>query len=93
MAHFVSEPSPPTRVCDGGLHDEASRGQRDPEEVEEPARLGRQSEPGRLPDRLCIIRHSPFCILNAKCRISPNLAPGCGCDSECQLMLKLVLVK
>ena len=68
MAHSVSEPSHQTRVRYGGLHDEASRGQRDPEEVEEPARLGRQSEPGRLPDRLCIIRHSPFCILNAKCR-------------------------
>ena len=58
MAHSVSEPSPQTRVRYGGLHDEASRGQRDPEEVEEPARLGRQSESGRPPDRLCIVCHT-----------------------------------
>ena len=60
MAHFVSEPSPPTRVRDGGVHDEASRGQRDPDssEVEEPARLGRQSESGCPPDRLCIVCHT-----------------------------------
>ena len=58
MAHSVSEPSHQTRVRYGGLHDEASRGQRDPEEVEEPARLGRQSESGRPPDRLCIVCHT-----------------------------------
>ena len=50
------------RVRYRGLHDEASRG-RDTE-VEEPPRLGRQSEQGRLPDRLRIIRYCTFCTLN-----------------------------
>ena len=54
-------PSTQSRVRLSGLHDEASRG-RDPE-VEEPPRLDRQSEQGRLPCRLHIILYSTLCCL------------------------------